>query len=59
MHSALFSLGFSYGIIIDTLLLQYWRLVTPALLHNNLIHLLVNSYALHVLGILLALDVLL
>lgn len=29
---------------------QYWRLLTPALLHNNILHLVVNSYALYVLA---------
>ena len=29
---------------------QYWRLVTPAFLHANLIHLAVNCYSLNNLG---------
>ena len=29
---------------------QWWRLITPAFLHMNLIHLAVNSMALHSLG---------
>ena len=27
-----------------------WRLVTPALLHNDVVHLLVNTYSLNALG---------
>jgi rhomboid protease GluP len=29
---------------------QFWRLITPALLHGNIYHLLFNMYALYVLG---------
>ncbi len=29
---------------------QYWRLLTPAFLHGGIVHLLVNSYSLFVLG---------
>ncbi|MBA3946290.1 MAG: rhomboid family intramembrane serine protease [Herpetosiphonaceae bacterium] len=29
---------------------QYWRLLTPMILHGGLIHLLFNSYALYILG---------
>lgn len=32
---------------------QYWRLIMPMFLHIGLLHLLVNSYALYVLGLLL------
>ena len=29
---------------------QYWRFLTPVFLHNDITHLLVNSYSLYILG---------
>lgn len=47
----LLSFGASFGPYIRRG--EYWRLVMPMFLHIGLIHLLINSYALFVLGVLL------
>lgn len=44
----LYMLGAKYGPAIDAG--QYWRLLTPIVLHGGLIHLAFNSYALYALG---------
>ena len=44
----LYQLGAKYGPAIDAG--QYWRFLTPIVLHGGLIHLLFNSYALYALG---------
>jgi rhomboid protease GluP len=44
----LFQLGAKHGPAIDAG--QYWRFLTPVILHGGLIHLLFNSYALYALG---------
>jgi rhomboid protease GluP len=45
-------LGFAMGGKINSLIVagQYWRLFTPMLLHGSLIHILLNMYALIILG---------
>ena len=45
---ALLQLGAKYGPAIDAG--EYWRFLTPVVLHGGLIHLLFNSYALFALG---------
>jgi rhomboid protease GluP len=46
--NALFQLGAKYGPAIDAG--EYWRFLTPIVLHGSLIHLGFNSYALYALG---------
>lgn len=47
-RSVLIAFGAKLGVLIDQR--QYWRFVTPIFIHVGIIHLLVNSYALYVLG---------
>ncbi|HSH80353.1 MAG TPA: rhomboid family intramembrane serine protease [Herpetosiphonaceae bacterium] len=44
----LYQLGAKYGPAIDAG--EYWRFLTPIVLHGGLVHLLFNSYALYALG---------
>jgi rhomboid protease GluP len=46
--TALYVLGAKENAAIDAG--QWWRLLTPMVLHGNLMHLLFNSYALYILG---------
>ena len=46
--TALYLLGAKHNISIDAG--EWWRLLTPTVLHGSLMHLLFNSYALYVLG---------
>ena len=46
--TVLYQLGAKYGPAIDAG--QYWRFLTPIVLHGGVIHLGFNSYALYVLG---------
>lgn len=43
---------FIYGGKIDALIMsgQFWRLLTPTLLHSSILHLALNMYALYILG---------
>lgn len=47
-NAALYLLGAKWGPAIEAG--QYWRLLTPMVLHGGLVHLLFNSYATYVLG---------
>lgn len=48
-----YDLPAAYGMKINQHILQgeYWRLITPALLHGSIMHIAFNMYALYVIGI--------